>query len=478
MYEYFGSWIWQTKLMSRIGFRIAVGWDASNVKCSHVHTSCQSMLCLVEVLSSQQTFFYTFIYDANKGRDRKELWKDLNLYKRIMGDSTWAIMGDVNLKGLKPFLNKLNWKNGNLFDKVVDLKNKLHNVQERIDLNPSDKSLRTEGIEVLKEYKLNEEDSCLFEKRVCDEEAILMTREVTDDEIKKSLYDIDDYKAQGRDDFTSKFYKKAWNTIDKRDLCDWEAFGAINDKILLTQEPLKGYNCVHGPKRCSFKIDIQKAYDTLNWLFIEEIMIRFGFPSKMVSWIMTCIANPKFTICVNGERYGYFRCGRGLRQGDPISPYIFTIIIEILNFIVKDEIRKESSFKYLFGCKQLKITHLCFADDLIMLCHGGTKSVQTIKKALDKFSAVLGLYPNLGKCTMFYDSLDDETKKDISSYEIVGKAAKEGPKWPASKKELLSIKWINVVKLKNMSVWDVAVDPKDSWGGNVFSILKNWWEVI
>ncbi|GKF79172.1 RNA-directed DNA polymerase, eukaryota, reverse transcriptase zinc-binding domain protein, partial [Tanacetum coccineum] len=88
---------------------------------------------------------------------------------------------------------------------------------------------------------------------------------------------------------------------------------AITNNILLTQELLKGYNCVNGPKRCSFKIDIQKAYDTVNWLFIEDIMKRFGFPSKMIKWIMTCTATLKFTICVNGERFGYFRGGRGLR---------------------------------------------------------------------------------------------------------------------------------------------------------------------
>ena len=165
----------------------------------------------------------------------------------------------------------------------------------------------------------------------------------------------------------------------------------------------------------SFKIDIQKAYDTVNWKFLEVIMMKFGFPKQMVDWIMTCITNAKFTICVNGESYGYFNGGRGLRQGDPISPYIFTLVMEMLNLIVKDEIRKNRAFKYHFGCKQLKITHLCFADDLIMLCHGGVESVNTIKQALNKFSAVSGLHPNLGECTMFCGSLDDETINAISN---------------------------------------------------------------
>ncbi|GKB38051.1 RNA-directed DNA polymerase, eukaryota, reverse transcriptase zinc-binding domain protein [Tanacetum coccineum] len=135
----------------------------------------------------------------------------------------------------------------------------------------------------------------------------------------------------------------------------------------------------------------------------------------MIRWIMAWITSPKFTICVNGERYGYFKRGKGLRQGDPISPYPFTIVMKMLNIILKAEIKKEKLFKYHFRCRQLKITHLCFADDLLVMCHGDVHSIKTIKKALEKFSVVSGLQPNLGKSTMFCGSLDDETKGEIQN---------------------------------------------------------------
>ncbi|GKC28162.1 RNA-directed DNA polymerase, eukaryota, reverse transcriptase zinc-binding domain protein [Tanacetum coccineum] len=61
------------------------------------------------------------------------------------------------------------------------------------------------------------------------------------------------------------------------------------------------YNCANGPKRCALKIDLQKAYDTVNWSFIEESLASFGFPNKMIRWIMACITSSKFTICVNVE---------------------------------------------------------------------------------------------------------------------------------------------------------------------------------
>ncbi|GKE62015.1 hypothetical protein Tco_1512382 [Tanacetum coccineum] len=90
------------------------------------------------------------------------------------------------------------------------------------------------------------------------------------------------------------------------------------------------------------------------------------------------------------------------------------MVIEMLNLLVKEEIKKEKAFKYHFGCKQLKITHMCFANDLIMICHGDIVFVKTLKRALDKFSAISGLCPNLGKCTMFCRSLNNTVKNAIS----------------------------------------------------------------
>ncbi|GJR19962.1 RNA-directed DNA polymerase, eukaryota, reverse transcriptase zinc-binding domain protein [Tanacetum coccineum] len=128
---------------------------------------------------------------------------------------------------------------------------------------------------------------------------------------------------------------------------------------------------------------------------------------------MVCISTPKFTICINGERIGYFKGGSGLRQGDPISSYLFTLVIEVLNLFLKDETTKERNFKYHFGCKKLKITHLYFADNLLMLCHGDPTSINTIKRALEKFSNVSVLHLNMSKSTMFCGSLSVDEKNTL-----------------------------------------------------------------
>lgn len=94
----FGSWQWQSNVhLSTKGCRIVVGWDGSNVRCSTIHATSQAMLFFVEVLSTHQVMYCTFIYAANRGKDRRELWQDLSLFKRIIGQVPWTIMGDVNV---------------------------------------------------------------------------------------------------------------------------------------------------------------------------------------------------------------------------------------------------------------------------------------------------------------------------------------------------------------------------------------------
>ncbi|GJT28126.1 RNA-directed DNA polymerase, eukaryota, reverse transcriptase zinc-binding domain protein [Tanacetum coccineum] len=122
-----------------------------------------------------------------------------------------------------------------------------------------------------------------------------------------------------------------------------------------------------------------------------------------------------FTLNINGDRVGYFKGGRGLRQGYPISTYLFTLIMEVFSLIMLREIDKEPWFQYHFGCKSLKVSHVCFANDLLVMCHGDTTFVGVIKRALNEFSVCSGLHPKHSKSIVFFGSMKDDECSAISA---------------------------------------------------------------
>ncbi|KAJ9564713.1 hypothetical protein OSB04_000679 [Centaurea solstitialis] len=187
----------------------------------------------------------------------------------------------------------------------------------------------------------------------------------------------------------------------------------IGDNILLAQELMRGYHRQRGAKRCAFKVDIQKAYDMVNWSFLEQSLKYFGFHPCMIHWLMKCISSTSYAINVNGEQVGHFRGKRGIRQGDPLSPYLFTLVMEVFNLILKRKIKVMGGFKYHNRCEKLSLTHLCFADDLMMFCNGDVRSVSIMKAALEEFSDVSGLKPNMGKSTSYLGNINGVCREEI-----------------------------------------------------------------
>ncbi|GJZ03830.1 putative RNA-directed DNA polymerase, eukaryota, reverse transcriptase zinc-binding domain protein [Tanacetum coccineum] len=87
---------------------------------------------------------------------------------------------------------------------------------------------------------------------------------------------------------------------------------SITDNILLTHE-LHNYHLDRGVPRCAFKVDIQKAYDSVDWNFLRAALTGFGFHDKMISWIMECVTSTSFSVSINGSLHGHFKGKRGLR---------------------------------------------------------------------------------------------------------------------------------------------------------------------
>ena len=189
----------------------------------------------------------------------------------------------------------------------------------------------------------------------------------------------------------------------------------ISDNILIAQEILRNYHRGDTTSRFVVKVDLFKAFDTLNWSFLLDLLYKLGFPPKFVGWIRECITTPKFSVNINGELVGFFWSSRGLRQGDPISSYLFVIAIDALSMLIHKRVDSDNSFKYHWRCERTKLTHLCFADDLMIFCGNSIQSATTLQLALHEFSNLSGLIPNKSKSNTFVAGNNIDFKNIILS---------------------------------------------------------------
>ncbi|GJY80116.1 putative RNA-directed DNA polymerase, eukaryota, reverse transcriptase zinc-binding domain protein [Tanacetum coccineum] len=162
--------------------------------------------------------------------------------------------------------------------------------------------------------------------------------------------------------------------------------------------------------RLSLKVDIQKAYDMVDWVFLGNILKCFGFHPTMIKWTMACVSSTSFYICINGDVHGFFKGKRGLRQGYPMSPYLFTLVMEVLILMLKRMVRELDSFRYHNYCEELQIINVCFADDLFMFARGDVESARVIMESLDEFKLTSGLVPSIPKSTTLFCNVLNHVK--------------------------------------------------------------------
>ncbi|CAN0839655.1 Transposon TX1 uncharacterized 149 kDa protein [Linum grandiflorum] len=166
----------------------------------------------------------------------------------------------------------------------------------------------------------------------------------------------------------------------------------ILDAVLIANEVIDS-RIKSGKPGIVLKLDIEKAYDHLNWMCLFKVMERMGFPSRWVEWVKCCVSTASFSILVNGEASGYFRSSRGLRQGDPLSPFLFIFMMEVLSGIlgIVQQDHMVSGFYMNERVQTGLVNHIMYADDALLFCDAEEDQVRFLVAALVCFETITGL---------------------------------------------------------------------------------------
>lgn len=139
------------------------------------------------------------------------------------------------------------------------------------------------------------------------------------------------------------------------------------DNTIIVQELIHTIGSTKGSKgTMAIKIDLEMAYDKIEWSFIREMLINYNFPANLIDLIMSCVSSVSSSHLFNGGCLEPFTPSRGIRQGDPLSPYLFILCIEYLGHLIEEKCTSKVWKPVKASRSGLAFSHLFFADDLVL----------------------------------------------------------------------------------------------------------------
>ncbi|KAA3474645.1 reverse transcriptase [Gossypium australe] len=308
---------------------------------------------------------------------------------------------------------------------------------------------------------------------------------ISNEEIKKALFDMAPLKAPGSDGYHALFFQSQWDILGN-DVCQWvksvfdgkpiepelnntllvlipkkespEDFSQfrpislcsvlyklvmkvianrfkvifpklisqeqagfiagrnIFDNIILAQEVIHSMRCNQkGRKWMAIKLDLEKAYDRVNWEFINVSLIAAGIPLFLRNVIMSAISSSTMQVLWNGVTTQKFKPNRGIRQGCPLSPYLFVLCMEWLGHFIHFEIETGSWDPIRLSRSGPPISHLFFADDLVIFCKAQIDQAHLLESILSLFCGISGHKISARKSNIYFSkSTEANTRNQIS----------------------------------------------------------------
>lgn len=162
------------------------------------------------------------------------------------------------------------------------------------------------------------------------------------------------------------------------------------------------------------KVDIAKAFDTLDWSFLLNVLKSFGFNGKFCNYIHSILSSAKMSISINGKHHGYFSYTRGVRQGDPLSPLLFCLAEEVMSRSITKLVRK-GTLSLIQGSRNNPApSHILYADDIMIFCKGTAANIHALTDLFINYSQVSEQFVNPQKSLIFARSISPLRLTNIS----------------------------------------------------------------
>ncbi|KAK9154956.1 hypothetical protein Sjap_002436 [Stephania japonica] len=184
--------------------------------------------------------------------------------------------------------------------------------------------------------------------------------------------------------------------------CEQNAFvpnRQMLDSVLIASETIE-HATKSNMRGYVLKLDFAKAYDRVDWAFLDFVLKQKGFGERWRKWIKGCVSSANYSVMINGRPRGKFRGERGLRQGDPLSPFLFILVADVMGRMIDKAKLSGVVEGFRIGRDVTHITHLFYADDSLMFIKDSHRAVFNLMSIVNHFCSISGLRLNMDKCNL------------------------------------------------------------------------------